>query len=185
MSRAAELAAALDAGGLTTEPPTAHPLSGVTESRWIAPRSLVAAATAAQQAGFFLESMTCIDRLDPAGAGAGGSPGGAFELLYTFNRYDELGRVAYRVWAPRGEVVPSLAGVFGIAGWNEREAWEFYGIEFVGHPNLTWLLLPEGTGFRPLLRSFTAPPPSEYDDSLNTGATATAAAAPEPESSHR
>jgi NADH-quinone oxidoreductase subunit C len=177
LSRAAELAAALDAGGCTTDAPTTHPLLGVAESRWIAPASLVAAAQEAQRAGFFFESMTCIDRLDAAGPG-----GGAFELLYTFNRYDELGRVAFRVWAPRGAVLPSLAGVFGIAGWNEREAWEFFGVEFAGHPDLTWLLLPEGTAFRPLLKSFTAPPPSEYDDSLNR---ASDAAAREPEPSHR
>ena len=52
------------------------------------------------------------------------------------------------------------------AAWNEREAWELFGVGFTGHPNLTCLLLPEGTEFRPLLKSFTAPPPSIYDDSL-------------------
>ncbi len=72
------------------------------------------------------------------------------------------------MWAPQGRAVPTVSGVFGAATWNEREAWEFYGIAFAGHPNLTWLLLPEGTAFRPLLKSFQAPPPSEYDESLAT-----------------
>jgi NADH-quinone oxidoreductase subunit C len=73
---------------------------------------------------------------------------------------------------PKGEAVPSLSGVYGIAAWNEREAWEFYGLDFTNHPNLTWLLLPEDTEFHPLLKSFTAPPPSIYDDSMNPSAKA-------------
>jgi len=70
------------------------------------------------------------------------------------------------VWTPQDQPVPSLAGVYAIAEWNEREAWELFGVGFTCHPTLTWLLLPEGTEFRPLLKSFTAPPPSLYDDSL-------------------
>ncbi len=45
--------------------------------------------------------------------------------------------------------MPTVSGVFGGADWNEREAWELYGVSFAGHPNLTWLLLPEGTGVPP------------------------------------
>ena len=144
-------------------PPTAHPMLGAQESCWVAPGRLVAAAGAAKADEFFFESMTCVDRLDPHGV---------FELIYTFNRFDEPARVAVRVWAPQDAAVPTLSGVYGIAAWNEREAWEFYGLAFEGHPYLTWLLLPEGTEFRPLLKSFTAPPPSIYDDSLNPSAPA-------------
>ena len=60
--------------------------------------------------------------------------------------------------------------MYAIAEWNEREAWELFGVGFTDHPHLTWLLLPEGTEFRPLLKSFTAPPPSIYDDSLTPAA---------------
>jgi len=154
----AELAQLLEARGWTVPPPVPHPMSGVALSRWIAPEHLVAAAQTARDAGFFFESMTCVDRLDPHGV---------FELIYTLNRWESAARVGLRVWAPRGAPVPTLGGVYRIADWNEREAWELFGIEFAGHPNLTWLLLPEGTEFRPLLKSFTAPPPSSYDDSLN------------------
>ena len=161
MGRAAELALKLESGGLTVPPPSEHPMSGVAECRWVAPSSLVATAESALAAGFFYESMTCVDRIDPHGV---------FELIYTFNRWDEPARVAVRVWAPKDEAVPSMSGVYGIAAWNEREAWEFYGLRFANHPNLTWLLLPEDTEFHPLLKSFTAPPPSIYDDSMNPSA---------------
>jgi len=158
----AALAQSLDERGWVVPAPVEHPISGVSESRWIAPAHLVAAAEAAWAAGYVYESMTCVDRLDPHGA---------FELIVTLNRWDSPARIAYRVWTPRDQPVPSLAGVYAIAEWNEREAWELFGVGFTGHPNLTWLLLPEGTEFRPLLKSFTAPPPSPYDDSLTSPAT--------------
>jgi NADH-quinone oxidoreductase subunit C len=126
-------------------------------SRWISAAALVAEVTALRSAGWFYESMTCVDRIEAQQA---------FQLVYTFNRYAEPGRLALQVLAPKDAPVPSLSGVYPIAAWNEREAWEFYGLLFSGHPNLTWLLLPEDTDFRPLLKSFTGPPPSIYDDSI-------------------
>jgi NADH:ubiquinone oxidoreductase subunit C len=161
LAAAAEFARLLEQRGWTVQPPTDHPMTGVVESRWIAPAHLVEAAEAAKAAGYFYESLTCVDRLDPHGA---------FELVLTLTRWDAPERVAYRVWTPRDEPVPSLAGVFRIAEWNEREAWELLGVGFAGHPGLRWLLLPEDTAFRPLLKSFTAPPPSIYDDSLHAPA---------------
>jgi NADH-quinone oxidoreductase subunit C len=154
---AAELARQLDRRGLTVAPPSEHAVGGVADSRWVDPARLPEVAAAAKQAGFFYESLTCVDRLESSGV---------FELICTFNRWDEPARLLVRVWTPAGSAVPSLSGVFGIAAWNEREVWEFYGVEFSGHPGLTWLLLPEGTEFRPLLRSFKQPPASIYDDSM-------------------
>jgi len=40
--------------------------------------------------------------------------------------------------------VPSVIGVWPTADWLERETYDFYGIEFTGHPNLTRILVPEG-----------------------------------------
>jgi NADH:ubiquinone oxidoreductase subunit C len=160
-------AQSLDERGWVVPAPIEHPMSGVTESRWIAPAHLVAAAEAAKAADYFLESLTCVDRLEALGG---------FELIYTFNRWDAPARVAYRVLAARDQAAPSLTGVYRIAEWNEREAWELFGVGFAGHPHLRCLLLPEGTEFHPLLKSFTAPPPSIYDDSLS---------APVPQDEHR
>ena len=39
--------------------------------------------------------------------------------------------------------VASVAGVWPTANWHERETYDFYGIEFLGHPDLTRILLPE------------------------------------------
>lgn len=158
MSAAAELTARLDAAQCTVAAPREHAMHGVADSRWIDPARVALAAQHAKNAGFFYESMTCVDRVEAHGG---------FEVIYTFNRNDEPARVALRVLAPKDRAVPSLCGVYPIAAWNEREVWEFYGLGFEGHPHLTWLLLPEDTDFHPLLKSFTAPPPSIYDDSIN------------------
>ncbi len=39
--------------------------------------------------------------------------------------------------------VPSIVAVWPTANWHERETYDFYGIEFTGHPGLERILLPE------------------------------------------
>jgi NADH-quinone oxidoreductase subunit C len=40
--------------------------------------------------------------------------------------------------------VPSVTSLFPTADWHEREAYDFFGIVFDGHPNLRRILLPDG-----------------------------------------
>ncbi|VVJ24077.1 NADH-ubiquinone oxidoreductase chain C (EC [Amycolatopsis camponoti] len=39
--------------------------------------------------------------------------------------------------------VPSLVGIYPTADWQEREAWDMFGIVFDGHPALTRILMPD------------------------------------------
>ena len=50
--------------------------------------------------------------------------------------------------------IDSLVAVYAGANWHEREAHEMFGIEFVGHPNLIKLYLPDGFEGYPLQKSF-------------------------------
>jgi len=39
--------------------------------------------------------------------------------------------------------VPSAVSVYPTADWHERETWDFFGIEFDGHPGLTRIEMPD------------------------------------------
>jgi NADH:ubiquinone oxidoreductase subunit C len=76
------------------------------------------------------------------------------DLVYHFNRPDRTLRVAAHLPLTRGQAVRTVSDLFESANWFEREIWEMYGVVFEGHPNLTWLLLPEGADYHPLRKDF-------------------------------
>ena len=68
--------------------------------------------------------------------------------------------------------VPSWVPVYAGANWHERETWEMFGIDFVGHPGLRHIYLPgafEGNPLRkdyPLLARRVKPWPGIVDVEL-------------------
>jgi NADH-quinone oxidoreductase subunit C len=50
--------------------------------------------------------------------------------------------------------VPTMTSVWASANWMEREAYDMFGIEFVGHPNLKRLLLPDEFASFPLRKDY-------------------------------
>jgi NADH:ubiquinone oxidoreductase subunit C len=50
--------------------------------------------------------------------------------------------------------IASLVEVFAGADWHEREAYEMFGIQFQGHPNLIHLYLPDAFVGNPLRKSY-------------------------------
>ncbi len=110
------------------------------------PNQVVAIAEIMDGQGFFLESIAGVDWLEQQ----------QLEILYDYNRLGgEHCRVLVRTRVPRSEpVVPTISGVFPAADWHERETFDFYGVQFQGHPNLVRILLPEDADFHPLLKDF-------------------------------
>ena len=56
--------------------------------------------------------------------------------------------------APQQPEIPSLVDVYAGANWHEREAYEMFGIQFDGHPNLIHLYLPDSFIGNPLRKSY-------------------------------
>jgi NADH-quinone oxidoreductase subunit C len=98
--------------------------------------------------GYFLESITGVDWIKAE----------QFEVVYDFSRYDfDLCRTVVRTRVDRlNPHLPTITPIYTGASWHEREAHDFFGIIFDGHPHLVPLLLPEDADFHPLLKDFKA-----------------------------
>ena len=81
----------------------------------------------------------------------------SLEVVYVFDRFSARHRVNLRVRTPRSNPqIPTIAEIYPIAHWQEREIHEFFGIVFIGHPYLIPLLLPEDAEYHPLLKDYSA-----------------------------
>ena len=67
-----------------------------------------------------------------------------FECIYSLLSIPNALRFTLKVRVPEEQPrVPTVVEVWPTANWHEREAYDFYGITFTGHPDLTRILLPE------------------------------------------
>jgi len=79
------------------------------------------------------------------------------EIVYDFFDFNRLLRVTVRTRIDRKEpVIDTISKVFPGADWHEREAFDFFGIQFRSHPNLVRILLPEDADFHPLRKDYSA-----------------------------
>ncbi len=77
-----------------------------------------------------------------------------FEVVYNLLSPRRNQRLRVKVAAAEDEPVPSVAGVYSVAGWFEREAWDLYGIYFSDHPDLRRILTDYGFEGHPLRKDF-------------------------------
>ena len=74
--------------------------------------------------------------------------------------------VRLKVFLPRdGDLtVPSLYSLFRGADWQERETFDMYGVNFIGHPHPKRLLMPEDWIGWPLRKDYVQPDFYEMQD---------------------
>jgi NADH-quinone oxidoreductase subunit C/D len=107
------------------------------------------AASLRDELGYdFLTSVTGVDYL----------PEGFFEVVYHALQTTGGPPLVFKVQVPREDpVVPSLVPIFPGADFQEREAYDMFGIRFIGHPNLKRILMWEGFHGFPLRKDWKEP----------------------------
>ncbi|MGH7612343.1 MAG: NADH-quinone oxidoreductase subunit C [Candidatus Dormibacteria bacterium] len=113
-------------------------------------RLLAAASALRQDADCLYEMpvcMTCVDwpEREPR-----------FDVLYLLRSLVHNDLVRVRVLAGEETAVPSLAAIFAGMDWHERECYDLFGINFVDHPNLTRILLPDDWEGHPLRKDYVS-----------------------------
>jgi NADH-quinone oxidoreductase subunit C/D len=110
------------------------------------------------------------------------SPATDFTVVYHLLNPERCEEFRLKVATGDGEPpIPSAAGIWPNANWYEREAWDMFGIEFSGHPNLRRILLPptwEGHALRKdhpsratEMEPFSAPPRTQSSCSSTSAPT--------------
>jgi len=80
------------------------------------------------------------------------------EVVYHLLSYKHGHTFALKVYLPReSPTVHTVESVWGVANWHEREAYDLFGIVFVGHSDLRRILLPDDWVGHPLRKDWQDP----------------------------
>lgn len=76
-------------------------------------------------------------------------------VVYHLHNLEDNVRIRFKVFANVNQPdVYTATGLFSAANWMERETFDFFGINFVGHPNLKRILNVEEMDYFPLRKEF-------------------------------
>ena len=77
-----------------------------------------------------------------------------FDVVYHLYSIAKNHFMTVKTGCADGEGVPSVVEIWGTANWHEREAYDLYGVEFLGHPELERIFLPEDWEGFPLRKDY-------------------------------
>jgi NADH-quinone oxidoreductase subunit C len=77
-----------------------------------------------------------------------------FEVVYCLLSLTRNHRVRVHVSADEETLVPSVTGIWPVAGWLEREVYDLYGVLFSGNTDLRRILTDYGFSGHPLRKDF-------------------------------
>jgi len=108
------------------------------------------ATTIRDELGYqLLSSATAVDYMGVS------SPDSDMEMVYHAYRLSGGTGLVFKTQTPRDNpVIPSLIDVYPATDFQEREAYDLYGIKFEGHPNLKRILLWEGFYGHPMRKDW-------------------------------
>jgi NADH-quinone oxidoreductase subunit C len=77
-----------------------------------------------------------------------------FEVVYHLLSVTRNHRIRVRVSTDEEKPVPSVVGIWPVAGWLEREIFDLYGVLFEGNPDLRRILTDYGFRGHPFRKDF-------------------------------
>jgi NADH-quinone oxidoreductase subunit C len=85
-------------------------------------------------------------------------------VVYHLHNLIDNVRIRLKVYVPSGKPdVFTATQIFPGANWMERETYDFYGINFVGHPDLRRILNADDMDYFPLRKEYTLEDPQRTD----------------------
>lgn len=82
-------------------------------------------------------------------------PGRELAVVYHLHNMKENIRIRFKVFTGINQPdIYTATGLFSAANWMERETFDFFGINFVGHPNLKRILNVDEMDYFPLRKEF-------------------------------
>ncbi|MGH2553246.1 MAG: NADH-quinone oxidoreductase subunit C [Chitinophagaceae bacterium] len=84
-------------------------------------------------------------------------------VYHLHNLVDNL-RIRFKVFADINQPdIYTATGLFSAANWMERETYDFYGINFIGHPNMKRILNVEEMDYFPMRKEYPLEDQSRID----------------------
>lgn len=95
----------------------------------------------------FLTDLCAVNYPDQAGR--------ELAVVYHLHNLKENLRIRFKVFVPIAEPnVFTATKLYSAANWMERETYDFFGVNFVGHPNLIRILNVDEMDYFPLRKEF-------------------------------
>jgi NADH-quinone oxidoreductase subunit C len=81
--------------------------------------------------------------------------GEEFAMMYQLHNMQRNLRIRLKVFMGTKDLtLPTATDLWAAANWMEREAFDFYGFKFSGHPNLTRILNMDEMNYHPLRKEY-------------------------------
>lgn len=85
-------------------------------------------------------------------------------VIYHFHNLNDNIRLRLKTFVPDSlPTVASLTNFYPAANWMERETFDFFGIIFDGHPNLTRILNVDYLDYHPMRKEYPLEDPTRHD----------------------
>ena len=81
--------------------------------------------------------------------------GNEFQVVYHLHHLQKNIRLRLKVNLSVDDLnIPSMVSLFSAANWMERETFDFYGIQFEGHPDLRRILNMDDMDYHPMRKEY-------------------------------